>query len=151
MNIVDEFGDGERGFKDEWREYKYSQLVEMLPLTPEERKAITPDMTVAAIRAYKKSLVATSQQNDDVESTGENKPVATSQQDKIEKAFNAAVPIPLGCLEYSELRQISVKTLCDLYLDSCKVIKHLREELDNYKRLIDITGSADPECVVQPK
>lgn len=33
MNIADEFGDKARGFKAEWKDYKYSQLCELLPLT----------------------------------------------------------------------------------------------------------------------
>lgn len=41
---------------DEWKEYSYTQLCEMLPLTPEERKSVTPDMTIKQIREYKKSL-----------------------------------------------------------------------------------------------
>ncbi len=41
---------------DEWKEYSYTQLCEMLPLTPEERKGVTPDMTVKQIREYKKGL-----------------------------------------------------------------------------------------------
>lgn len=36
--------------------FSISQLVEMLPLNPEEMKGITPDMTNQAIRQYKKSV-----------------------------------------------------------------------------------------------
>lgn len=70
MNVVDEFGDGEKGLKKEFSKYKYSVLVEMLNLSPEERKDIKPDWTVSQVRAYKKSLVATSQQEEE-EPTGE--------------------------------------------------------------------------------
>lgn len=66
MNIVDEFGDGEKGFKKEFSKYKYSVLVEMLSLSPEERKEIKPEWTVTQVRNFKKSLVATSQQDEDV-------------------------------------------------------------------------------------
>lgn len=41
---------------EEWRAYSYTQLCELLPLTPEERKGVTPDMPVKQIRAYKKQL-----------------------------------------------------------------------------------------------
>lgn len=41
---------------NKWEEYSYSQLCEMLPLTPEQRKNVTPDMSVKQIREYKKSL-----------------------------------------------------------------------------------------------
>lgn len=56
MNIVDEFGDGLRGFKKEWEPYSYSQLCELLPLSSEQRKPIQPDWTIKRIREYKKSL-----------------------------------------------------------------------------------------------
>ncbi len=64
MNISDEFGDKARGFKAEWKDYKYSQLCELLPLTEEQRKAIKPDWSIKRIREYKKTLVATSQQEE---------------------------------------------------------------------------------------
>lgn len=64
MNIADEFGDKARGFKAEWKDYKYSQLCELLPLTEEQRKAIKPDWSIKRIREYKKTLVATSQQEE---------------------------------------------------------------------------------------
>ena len=70
MNVVDEFGDGEKGLKKEFSKYKYSVLVEMLNLSPDERKEIKSDWTVSRVRAYKKSLVATSQQEEE-EPTGE--------------------------------------------------------------------------------
>lgn len=65
MNVVDEFGDGEKGLKVEFSKYKYSVLVEMLSLSPEQRENIKSDWTVSKVREYKKSLVATSQQNED--------------------------------------------------------------------------------------
>lgn len=64
MNIADEFGDKARGFKAEWKDYKYSQLCELLPLTEEQRKAVKPDWSIKKIREYKKTLVATSQQEE---------------------------------------------------------------------------------------
>lgn len=65
MNIVSEFGDGLRGFKDEYKDYSYSLLTEMLSLTPEQRKKVKSDWTIKQVRDYKKELagetVATSQ------------------------------------------------------------------------------------------
>ncbi|MBQ8141073.1 MAG: hypothetical protein IJ038_05195 [Clostridia bacterium] len=63
MNVVDEFGkrDRKKGIRDEYKEYKYSVLVEMLPMSAEERAGVTPDMTVKQVRDLKSSLVATSQ------------------------------------------------------------------------------------------
>lgn len=78
INIVDEFGDRENGLKPEWAAYSWSQLVELLPLTSEERAKITPEMTIKAIREYKEKLVATSQQEEKTENWNV-KSVATSQ------------------------------------------------------------------------
>lgn len=64
MNIVDEFGNKMIGFKKCWEKYSYSQLCELLPLTEEQRKPVKPDWTIKKIREYKKSLVATSQQEE---------------------------------------------------------------------------------------
>ncbi|MDY4655823.1 MAG: hypothetical protein SO386_06355, partial [Eubacteriales bacterium] len=69
MNIVSEFGDGLRGFKDEYKDYSYSLLTEMLSLTPEQRKKVKPDWTIKQVREYKKELagvVATSQPKEKV-------------------------------------------------------------------------------------
>ena len=64
MNIVDEFGDKARGFKAQWKDFKYSQLCELLPLKEEQRKAVKSDWSIKKIREYKKTLVATSQQEE---------------------------------------------------------------------------------------
>ena len=58
MNVVDEFGDGFRNYAEEWKNFSYSQLVEMLPLLPFDRKPIQPDWSIKKIRDYKKSLKA---------------------------------------------------------------------------------------------
>lgn len=50
----------------QWKDYSYTQLCEMLPLTPEQRKDISPDMSVKQIREYKKRLKL---QNSSVAST----------------------------------------------------------------------------------
>ena len=64
MNIVDEFGEKLISFDSAWNKYSYSQLCELLPLTPEQRKPVKPSWTIKKIREYKKSLVATSQQEE---------------------------------------------------------------------------------------
>lgn len=65
MNVVDEFCQG-GAICTQWAEYKWSLLVEMLPLTPEERAKVQPDWTVRQLRDFKKSFNppadATSQQ-----------------------------------------------------------------------------------------
>lgn len=42
--------------KPEFEGFTHSQLVEILPLDPSQRRDVTPDMTVKEIRAYKQSL-----------------------------------------------------------------------------------------------
>lgn len=74
MNIVSEFGDGLGGFKDEYKDYSYSLLTEMLPLTPEQRENVKPDWTIKQVRDYKKELAG--------------EPVATSQpKEKVTKLY----------------------------------------------------------------
>ena len=41
---------------ERWEAYSYTQLCEMLPLSEEDRKKVTPDMTVREIRELKKNL-----------------------------------------------------------------------------------------------
>ena len=50
MNIADEFGNKARGFKAQWKDFKYSQLCELLPLTEEQRKAVKPEWSIKKIR-----------------------------------------------------------------------------------------------------
>lgn len=66
MNVVDEFGknDPNEGLIDYYKAFKWSALVEMLSMSPDERKLVKPEMTIKQIRDLKKSLVATSQQKD---------------------------------------------------------------------------------------
>ena len=61
-NIYLEFGDhdGHSAFPkmylaDQYKEYSYSQLREMLPMNKNQRKQVKPDMTIEQIRAIKKS------------------------------------------------------------------------------------------------
>lgn len=81
MNVVDEFGNGPDGIKPEYAKFKYSVLCEMLSLSPEERKAVLPEWTVSQVREYKKSLVATSQQEDE-ETSSKEKPAEKYPQFK---------------------------------------------------------------------
>ena len=132
MNIVDEFGDGENGLKQEWSAYSWSQLVELLPLTPEERKEITPEMTIKAIRAYKEKLVATSQQE---KSSGkaDEIAVATSQQkDYWIKSVN--FPANSG-MQYLRFIGCSVKYVCDQVLQAEAKIAELKQKLADLEAL----------------
>lgn len=74
MNIVSEFGDELRGFKKMWDKFSYSQLVELLPLSAEQRKPVKASWTIKQIRDYKKSLVVTPQPNADESTEAEEPP-----------------------------------------------------------------------------
>lgn len=67
---------------ERWEEYSYTQLCEMLPLSENDRKKITPDMTVKQIREYKKNLRESEKSMDD------NNPVASTQPEEKKKPFN---------------------------------------------------------------
>lgn len=73
---------------DRWKDFSYTQLCEMLPLSEEEREAITPEMTVKQIREYKKSLRDSEKSSVDFEildsliQKGKSDPAGSSQQEK---------------------------------------------------------------------
>lgn len=56
LNIVAEFGNGAQGLAPEWKDYKWHILVELLPLSEDERRAVKPDWTRQMVREYKKDL-----------------------------------------------------------------------------------------------
>lgn len=141
MNIVDEFGDRENGFKDEWKDYSYSQLVELLPLSADERKKVEPTWTIKQIRDYKKRLVATSQQVENVDKPACS--VATSQQDKeaekVRKARDVfmwqSVDIPVSddqydFSQYYQFRWISLKALLDRLIAAEAELKEYKAKYD---------------------
>ncbi len=111
IGVWEEFADQrEKRVLDEYAGYSYSQLVEMLPLKKSQRKKVTVDMSVAQIRAYKKSLkvpkdkpeketVATSQQKEQEipEVLTEEKAVpetVASQQEEVVEQEEIQSPFP---------------------------------------------------------
>lgn len=60
IKIVEQFAmnDASLSIDKEYADYSYSQLIEILPMKPEERKTITPDMPVGQIREAKKRIRA---------------------------------------------------------------------------------------------
>ena len=108
MNVVDEFGDKFIGLKKEWEDYSWSALVEMLPLTPEERKPIKSDWSVRQIREYHKSLlVATSQQDEPEAESDVEKPADEYAQFKDWKRIDFCRHIVELENEIKQLRQVS--------------------------------------------
>ena len=138
MNVADEFADKENGcLAEKWQDFGYSQLVEMLSLTPEQRENITSDMTVKAIREYKNSLVATSQQD-----KPSKKSVATSQQEDTESeeetadsAFERkAILFKISNdPKYERFYGFTAKRLCDIYIDLEQKYCDLKAENEQLK------------------
>ena len=57
ISVWREFSDGGMHLKDEYKDFKYSQLVEMLSLSERMRESVTSDTTVKDIRQMKKGDV----------------------------------------------------------------------------------------------
>lgn len=58
-----------------YEDFSYSQLCEMLSLSDEERKKITPDMTIKEIREFKKQKKNVSQENENVSQVATSQPI----------------------------------------------------------------------------
>lgn len=80
--------------KPRYQDYSFTQLVEMVSLTQEQREHITPDMTVAQIRSYK-AMLSLDQKNDEEE---EPKP-KKSKQNK---------PVIVFMVDYGKMKVIEV-------------------------------------------
>lgn len=77
----DKAGSRKMWLDERYADYSYSQLVEMLPLKPEQRRRVRSDMTVAQIREFKRQLKEPS--NAETKADAKAKTVATSQQEKV--------------------------------------------------------------------
>lgn len=58
IGIAERYGDGEGRLKDEWQQYGYTKLSEMLTLPEEVAKAIPPEVTRDEIREIKNEIKA---------------------------------------------------------------------------------------------
>ena len=54
MAVAKEFSEARTGLKEKYRDYSFSQLVELLPMSEEAREYVDPRMTVKEIRALKR-------------------------------------------------------------------------------------------------
>lgn len=90
LAVVEEFGHPDGTMTVEASYFTFSQLVEMLPLTYQQRKAIQPNWTIAEIRTYKKSLntVQTSGQAEE-EKNDEQKEPKNDRYARFEKLTRA--------------------------------------------------------------
>lgn len=115
MNVVDEYGDKFEGFKDKWKKYTWSALVEMLPLTKEQRERFKPDTPVSEIRAYKKSLkkaVATSQQNKKEENS-------ENESDRFKEYSRSEL------IDYIEKLEASIRDIIESDEIDCELLKDI--------------------------
>lgn len=141
MNVVDEFGDGKGDLLDYWKPFSWSVLVEMLPLTYEQRKAIGVDWTVKKVKEYKKTLVATSQQTENEENIDFetlDAVISTEPEEKYAKCKPAELRTLL------RVRDAQIARLEDEIrsLREGEELVKLREELDYFRKLA-ITNMAN--------
>ena len=142
MNVVDEFGNGKGDLLDYWKPFQWSILVEMLPLTYEQRKAIGTDWTVKKVKEYKKTLVATSQQdeNDDfVLDTGEIIPDTGEKEDRYAKCKPAEMRTLLKIRD-AEIERLKEENRS---LRDGEELKKLQEEVAYYRKLAIANMASD--------
>ncbi len=75
MKVCREYCGGSSILNSRWEGYSYSQLVEMLPLSDAERRKITPEMTVKAIREYRQHLTEEKEKQESfskIQTSGQN-------------------------------------------------------------------------------
>lgn len=87
---------------DRWKNYSYSQLVEMLPLAPEDRDRVLPSMSCKQIREFKKQLKQ------------KKKSVAATQPETPEEELAKQKKI-FDCVEYARKSGIVAQN----YIKSC--------------------------------
>lgn len=142
MNVVDEFGNGKGDLLDYWKPFQWSILVEMLPLTYEQRKAIGVDWTVKKVKEYKKTLVATSQQdeNDDFDTdTGEIIPDTGEKEDRYAKCKPAEMRTLLKIRD-AEIERLKEENRS---LRDGEELKRLQEEVAYYRKLAIANMASD--------
>ena len=134
MNVVDEFGDKKGDLLDYWKPFAWSVLVEMLPLTYEQRKAIGVDWTVKKVKEYKKTLVATSQQTENEENIDFellDAAISGEPEDKYAKCKPAEMRTLLR-LRDNEIDRLKEENRA---LREGEAFKKLQDEVDYYRRL----------------
>ena len=116
MNVVDEFCVGDK-LVERYSTFKWSALVEILPLSYEERAKISAQWTVKQIRDFKKTL----------------EPVATSQQKETEEASDDEWVEPS---EFAELsRKELIQRIWKLNADRYRLYKILSDNGIDVKML----------------
>ena len=124
---------------DRWKDFSYSQLCEMLPLDEDEIRVVEPQMTVKAIREYKKNLKnknATSQPEECVEEVKDSKRFGKEDLSKtgieLVNAIRRSEPLTsVIAFVYSPTGKYVQGYSCDLLYDgSGKLVLRTRPEGD---------------------
>ena len=134
MNVVDEFGDGKGDLVDYWKPFQWSVLVEMLPLTYEQRKAIGVDWSREKVRAYKKSLVAPAQQeenDENIDFEALDAAIAGKEEDRYAKCKPAEMRTLLRIRD-AEIERLKEENRS---LREGEELVKLQEQLDYFKKL----------------
>ena len=128
INVWEQFADqGKMEVSRAYKGYSYSQLVEMLPLKKEQRKKVTVDMSVAQIRAYKKSLKVPKEKL-------EEETVATSQSQK-EEVVEVVTPetVDLEIVTSNPKKVVELEKVDQLPFPDLKNMTEREEFVDSYK------------------
>lgn len=126
LAVVEEFGHSDGTITYEASLFSFSQLVEMLTLTYEERKKIQPNWTVAEIRDYKKSLKTISDSS-----------VQTSGQayDKTESSVQTSGQIEEPLNErYKRFEKFTRVDLCEKIFSLEKELAECKKKLEMYNK-----------------
>lgn len=135
MNVVDEFGDGKGDLLDYWKPFQWSVLVEMLPLTYEQRKAIGVDWSREKVRVYKKSLVAPAQQeenDENIDFEALDAAIAGKEEDRYAKCKPAEMRTLLRIRD-AEIERLKEENRS---LREGEELVKLQEQLDYFKKLV---------------
>ena len=137
MNVVDEFGDGKGDLIDYWKPFQWSVLVEMLPLTYAQRKAIGVDWSFRRVLEYKKSLknaVAAQQQeenDENIDFEALDAAIAGKEEDRYAKCKPAEMRTLLRIRD-AEIERLKEENRS---LRDGEELKKLQEEVAYYRKL----------------
>ncbi len=131
---------------EDYKDYSYTQLCELLPLSPEERKNVTPDMTIKQIREYKKSL------------KGNPVSVALTQPESEKKFDYDRFKFMQGIAEQNYIKSRDSLGSREIYIFDqrgrriltncwCEVLEDPRGA-DNHRLVIRVCGDFEPAAMV---
>lgn len=136
INVVSEFGNDRIGLKKQWKDFKWSILCEMLPLTPEQRKPIKSDWSFRRVLDYKKKLKAVSAQkqeddNESIDFEALDAAIAGKEEDRYAKCKPAEMRTLLRIRD-AEIERLKEENRS---LREGEELVKLQEQLDYFKKL----------------